>query len=199
MHREEPQPKGWTPIQDAKAAANFLMLAAQSLAAPLEPFLRHRFGPRYFGVPSTIGLFIIPMWMLLWPDEDPRPIMGFWLLFILVQLIARIECVGLAARGHLIHTRYNGHPRLAAIFRKVPERTLKSTHEPWLAIFAGVLALTFSAPLGSYLIAAGVCLAVCASVGEAVDRARALQLHDAWIEQQILAERFREMQRRGGR
>ncbi len=199
MQREEPQPKGWTPIQDAKAAANFLLLAAQSMAAPLEPFLRHHFGSRYFGIPSMLGLFIIPLWMVLWPGEDPRPIMGFWMLFILVQLIARIECVTTAARGRLIHTRYNGRPRLASVFRKTPERTLKSTHEPWLAIVAGALALTFSPPLGSYLIAAGVCLAVCSSVGEAVERARALQLHDAWIEQQVLAERFREMQRRGGR
>lgn len=199
MQRDEPQPKGWTPVQDAKAAATILMLLAQSMASPLEPFLRRRFGSRYFGVPSVIGLFIVPFWMVFWPGEDPRPVIGFWWLFILMQLIARIECVGLACRGPLVHTRSSGRPRLAAIFRRTPERTLKSTHEPWLAILAGVIALAFSPALGSYLILAGFCLAVTARVGEAVERARALQLHDAWLEQQALAERFRAMQRRDGR
>lgn len=193
--RDEPQANGWTPIQDARAAAGIAVLAAQTIAAPLEPFLRRGFGPRYFGLPALLGLFLVPFWMVLWPGEDPRPIVGFWWLFILMQLIARLESVGKRARQRPVHTRYNGTPRLSAIFRGTSEHTLKARHEPWLAILAGAAALPFSLPLGSYLIAAGLCLAVCASVGEAVERARALQLRDAWIEQQLLAERFRAMQR----
>ena len=157
--REEPQTKGWTPVQDAKVAASIAMLVAQAIAAPLEPFLRRGFGPRYFGLPALLGLFLVPFWMVLWPGEDPAPIIGFWWLFILMQLLARLESVSPAARRRLIHTRYNGQPRLAAVFRRTPERTLKAAHEPWLAMLAGAVALAFSGPLGSYLIVAGFCLA----------------------------------------
>lgn len=198
MQRDEPQPKGFTPIQDAKAAAGIAMLVARSIAAPLEPFLRSRFGSRYFGLPSLIGLFTILFWCVLWPGEDPTPMVWFWWLFIAVQLLARLESIGPAARARPVHTRYNGRPRVASVFRKTPERTLKARHEPWLVIAIGLTVLGLSLPLGSYLIAAGFCLAVCAGVSEAAERAVALQLHDAWIEQQLLAERFRDMQR-GGR
>jgi hypothetical protein len=34
---------------------------------------------------------------------------------------------------------------------------------------------------------------------EAVEHARAMQMHDAFIDQQLLGERFREMQRGGHR
>lgn len=194
--RDQPEPKGWTPIEDAQNAASILMLVAQSLAAPVEVFLRTRFGRRYFGVPATIGLFAVPMWMLFWPAEDPTPILVFWLLYLVMQLRARIESIVLAAKSEPVHTRYNGYPRLARFFRKSDERKIKASAEPMLVIVVGAGMLAVSGPLGSYLITAGVSLALVASVIESVERNRALSMRDAWIEQQQLATRFREMQDR---
>lgn len=192
MQGDQPEPRGWTPIEDARIAANFLVLAAQVLAAPVEVFLRRRFGRHYFGIPSGIALLAIPMWHLFWPGEDPGPLMAFWVLFIAMQLRARIEGIAMVARGDVRHTRFNGEPRLARVFKKMPQEKIKAKIEPLVVIGIGVMFLEFSPPLGSYLIAAGCSLAVVAGVIERLTTERALQLHDAWLEQQQEAERFRE-------
>lgn len=197
MPGEQPEPRGWTPIQDARFAANFLVLTAQVLAAPVEVFLRVRFGRHYFGAPSAIALLAIPMWHLFWPGEDPDPLMAFWLLFIVMQLRARIEGIAMVARGDVRHTRFNGEPRLARVFKKMPQEKIKANIEPLVVIGVGVGLLEYSPPLGSYLIAAGCSLAVVAGVIEKLNTARALQLHDVWLEKQHEAERFREFM--GGR
>jgi len=118
---QDEQPKGWTPIQDAQNAASFLVLAAQALSAPVEVCIRTKFGSRYFGVPSLLGFLIISMWMLFWPGQDPQPIFIFWCFYVLMQIRARIESMVLVARGKAVHSRYNGWPRLASIFKKKTE------------------------------------------------------------------------------
>lgn len=195
MADEQPRPKGLTPIQDARAAASFLVLAAQILAAPVEVFLRVRFGRHYFGIPSAVALIVVPMWSIFWPDEDPGPLLIFWGLFILMQLRARVEGIRMSNRGEITHSRYNGYPRLARLFPRMAEEKIKGNIEPWLVMWAGVLMLGLSLPLGSYLVAAGFSLGCVAGLMESVARARARQLHDAWLEQQDQAERFRSMQR----
>lgn len=195
MQNEQPQPKGLTPIQDARAAASFLVLAAQVLAAPVEPILRRRFGRHYFGVPSAIALIALPLWCVFWPQEDPQPLLVFWVLFILMQLAARIEGVRMAVRGEITHSRYNGSPRIARLLPRMSEEKIKGNIEPWLVMVCGVMLLGVSLPLGSYLIAAGISLGCVAGVMESVSRARATQLHDAWLESQEQSARFRNMQR----
>ncbi len=190
---DQPEPKGWTPIEDYQNAFAFLVLAAQSIAAPVEVFLRTRFGRRYFGVPAAIGLFAVPMWMFFWTGEDATPIFVFWVLYLVMQGRARIESILMASRGDLVHTRYNGRPRMERFFRRAGERRVKAVHEPLLTIGIGVFILPVSEPLGSYLITAGICLALVASVIEGVERNRLMSMHDAWLEQQHHAERFRDI------
>lgn len=197
MQQDQQQPKGWTPIQDAQNAASLLLLAAQALAAPVEPILRSRFGSRYFGLPAFLGFLAVPLWMLFWPGEDPGPLLTFWAVYIIMQLRARIGCVWMAAKGDIVHTRYNGRPRLARLFKRTPGHKIKSAVEPWLVVLTGVLMLGVSEPLGSFLMASGFSLMLVASVIESVERSRALTMHDAWLEQQDQAARFRELQERG--
>lgn len=189
----QPQGEGFTPFQDAKQAIAMFVFAAQALAAPVEPFLRTRFGSKYFGMPSLVGMFAVPMWMLFWPGESSTPLMVFWCLYLVMQLRARLESVRMVARGDFVHTRYNGFPRLAKFFTKSSERTIKAGLEPVAVIFTGVMLLPLSEPLGSYLMLAGISLALSHSVMEAVERARALELHDSFIEEQQLSEDFRAM------
>ena len=146
--QHDQEPKGWTPIEDARNVAGLFVLAAQVLSAPVEVFLRTRFGRRYFGFPSFLALFAVPMWMLFWPGEDPRPIMIFWALYVLMQLRARIEGLWMVARGDIVHTRYNGWPCLSRIFKRMSEQTIKGTIEPWLVIAVGMVTLGVSRPLG---------------------------------------------------
>jgi len=195
MTQQQPEIKGWQPLEDTKTALNVAMLAAQALSAPVEVFLRTRFGSRYFGVPAFLGFIAVPMWLLLWPGEDPRPMTVFWAFYILMQLRARVESAAMVRKGDIVHTRYNGRPRLMSLFRKTPELKLKAV-EPWLVMLVGVFLMAVSEALGSYLIAAGFCLALVESTIAAAERARVFQMHDAFLEQQQTAERFRELRRR---
>lgn len=191
--REQPDPKGWTPIEDAQQAASILVLAAQVMAAPVEVILRTRFGRRYFGVPAFLGFLSVPMWMLFWPKGNYTPIFIFWLLLIVMQLRARIESIIMVARGNLVHTRYNGWPRLARVFKNTHEHKLKASIEPAFVMLIGLCFLPLSAPLGSYLIVSGISLGAVAGVIESVERNRTLSMHDAWLEQQDQAARFRDL------
>ncbi len=193
QQQREPSQPGWTPIQDSKQAANVLVFVARALASPVEVFLRKRFGCRYFGVASLGGLVAVPMWMLFWPQDDPRPIMGFWLLYLVMQLRARLESMWMMHRGNIMHSRYNGSSRLARVFPKCSESTIKGGVEPAIVCIIGVLLMTVSEPLGSYLVVAGISLALTNSVIEAVDRVQAIEMHDAFIEQRALSERFRDL------
>ena len=85
---------------------------------------------------------------------------------------------------------------MARVFKRIPEHRIKSAVEPWFVIFAGMLMLGVSEPLGSLLVASGFSLMLVTSVIESVERSRALTMHDAWLEQQDQAARFRELQNR---
>jgi hypothetical protein len=195
MQGQEQQAKGWTPIEDARKGANFAVFALQVLAAPVEVFMRTRFGAKYFGVPSAVALLALPLWMTFWPGEDPQPLLIFWGLYIVMQLRARIECARMVARGDYVHTRYNGWPRLARLFRRMPERHVKIGPETVFVCVAGGLLMAVSPPLGSYLLAAGFSSGLLGSIIDAAERARSMEINDAWIEQQSLADRVREIQR----
>jgi hypothetical protein len=195
QQQEQQQPGGWTPIQDAQKAANWFVLAARVLASPLEVILRKNFGSKYFGIPSAVALFTVPMWALFWPDASPVGLWVLWVLFIVMQLRARLESVRMIAKGEVVHTRFNGSPRLASVFKRMPEQKIKAGLEPLLVFIVGVLLMQVSPPLGSYLMVAAFSLGFNHSVIEAVERAQALEMNDALIEQQSVAERFRNMQR----
>ena len=191
--QQPPPQSGWTPIQDMKQAVNMLVFVAQVLAAPVEVVLRTRFGARYFGTPAFCGLMVVPMWMVFWPGEDPGWLMCFWLLSLVMQLRARMESVVMVARGDFVHSRYNGWPRLAKFFSRSSERTLKGGLEPLVVILTGILLMPLSQPLGSYLVVAGIALALIHSIIESASRVQALELHDSFIEQEQLSGRFRGM------
>lgn len=192
MPQQQEQPQGlWTPIEDAKRAFSFLAFASQVLAHPVEPFLRTRFGSQYFGVAALVAFFVVPMWMVFFPTESPTGIWIFWVLYIVMQLRARIETTRLKAQGEVSHSRYSGWPLLAKAFKSMPESKLKGAIEP-LAVFLTALAvMEGSVPLGSYLIAAAFALAFNNALLDAVEKARVRDLNDTLIEQQQLAERFR--------
>ena len=190
---QEQAQQGWTPFEDAKKAANILVFTAMAVASPVEVFLRTKFGSRYFGLAALGGLFVVPLWSLFWPDASPVGLWVFWGLYLVMQLRARIESARMGARGECVHTRYNGWPRLARLFRKMSEQRIKAGVEPLLVIVAGVCLMPVSQPLGSYLMIAGFALGVTHSVIESVERARALEINDALIEQQQTSERFRAM------
>jgi len=105
----------------------------------------------------------------------------------------------MVSRGDIVHTRFNGVPRLASVLKRTSDDKLKQGIEPMLLMGIGAACLTFSGPLGSYLIAAGFSLSCVESLIRSVDRARTLQIHDAWLEQQHQAKQFRRLREPGNR
>jgi hypothetical protein len=186
----------WTPIQDARKGAYIGLFVSRVVAAPVEVVIRTRFGSQYFGLPALLGLFMMPAWVLFWPDADVRGLMWFWAVHVLMQFRARLEVFRMLRRHEIVHTRYNGRPRLLRILRWMDERQIKAIGEPVFVFLCGVFMMPLSQPLGSYLMVAAFCLGLNHSVIESVEQARALQLNDARIEQESIAERFREIQSR---
>ena len=192
---DEQQVKGWTPIEDARNAANIMVFASRVMTAPVEVIIRKRFGSRYFGLPGFVALFAIPMWMTLWPQESATGIGWFWLLFILMQFRARIEAAWIVRRGDIVHTRYNGRPRVTRLFKRLGEQEIKGRIEPSIVLIIGLAVFVIDRPLGSYLVVASLALSANHGLMIAVDRARALEMNDVLIEQRAISEQFRDMQR----
>jgi hypothetical protein len=189
MQQNEPQES----FAREKQAANVVLFVLMAVAMSLEVFFRRRFGPRYFGLHTVVALLGIPLWMLLWPRESASALLVFWALFVIMILRARVESF---FRGQGEHSRFNGYPWLALILKRTPEWQIKGGAEPLLAFLMGVLLLPLSQPLGSYLMFAALALGACQAITRSVQLARARDLNDALIEQQLNMERFHELRDR---
>lgn len=193
QQQQQPQCDGFTPIQDAKRAANLLVFATQAIASPVEVCIRSKFGPRYFGLAALAGFVVMPMWPLWWPGEDASGIEAFWLWYLLMLVINRTRSLRMASKGEPVHSRYNGWPGLARFFPRTSEAKIKAWIEPLCVFLAGLIVRATDVPLGSYLIVAAIALFFTNGVIAAVERARITELNDALIDQQIVAERFRRL------
>lgn len=192
-----PQPqqgdiKGFTPIEDAKQAANILMMLVQILAAPTEVILRKRFGKKALsGWPPFLALIAIPFWITLCgPECDPRPMWYFMLLFIAMQFRARVESL---VGNYQCHSRYSGQSRLQPLLGRFWDEARVKSFEGLLVIVTGLFLIPYNEALGTFLMASGACMALVVSTQISLDKARTQQMYDAWIEQQQHAEQFREM------
>lgn len=192
---QQTQPNGlWTPIEDAKRALSLLAFVSQVLAHPVEVFLRTRFGSQYFGLAALVAFITLPMWSMFFPAESPVAIWALWAAYVVLLLRARMEATRMRVQGERIHSRYNGQSRLAGLLNSMSEARIKAVAEPIAVILTALAVMEGSAAVGSYLIVAGVALGFNHYLYDAVERAKARELNDAFIEQQQLAERFRGMQ-----
>ena len=62
---------------DVRQAANWVQFIVESWAVSVEVFLRREFGWNYIGAKGAAVLLLVPMFMLLWPEHDPRPLLWF--------------------------------------------------------------------------------------------------------------------------
>jgi preprotein translocase subunit Sec61beta len=135
------------------------------------------------------------MWMMFWPQENATGIAWFWLLFILMQFRARLEAAWMVRRGDIVHTRYNGQPRVARLIKRLDEQEIKGRIEPSIVLIIGLAVLVIDMPLGSYLVVASLALSANHGLMTVIDRARVLEMNDVLIEQRAISEQFRGMQR----
>ena len=88
---------------------------------------------------------------------------------------------------------YTGYPRLWKLAPRASEITVKKYVEPLVAFAVGVTLCAYSPPLGIYVILGAFALMGTVMLSEETQRQRAIEMNDAVIEQQLVAERFRDM------
>lgn len=180
---------------DIRGALVVLLFLARCFAFPAELFLRRpgTFGSRYFGFEVLGGLVRIVFWAALWPGHDPSSLK--WLLLVVLLLLALVRVMTLHRDrpGPRYHTRYGGEPELARLLRRTPEWKVKAL-EPVIVLLAGMSLLRWDEPLGSYVMASAAGLFITGAAGLRFQTIRALDMHDALIEQRDAAERLRRMQ-----
>jgi hypothetical protein len=177
MQQEQNQQE---PFQEMRQSANICVGLAQIMSKMLEVFLRvpGTFGERYLNFQAVFSWLILLVWgPMLFPTEDPRPMLWAWLAATAWLLVHRVA--GLF-RGNAEHSRYWG-------------RSILPPHmEPVVAALTGMITLAFSMPLGSYLLFAGIALGISMSWQESADRARVRAMRDARIEQEWFMRQVEE-------
>ena len=183
--------------QQPRSGMVWVLFLARSLAATVEVFLHDvgTFGERYLGPQAAAGLVLIFVFPAFSKGDDPTPMLVLLCTYVFM-------CVGVRAGivkrrrlgGPQPHSFYSGRPHLMRLFgRRVGEAKIKAVAEPILVWLAGVFLMPVSESLGSYLLLAGFGLVISINVTLHSERQRALDMHDAFMEQRELAERFRKM------
>lgn len=192
--RQQPQAN---PFDGARNALGILLLVSRAFACSVEVFW-HRLGTlgkRYFaGLQTGIAALFIALWPALC-----RPNYDFsWVYFFLGCYF--VACCSHRARiaervkrgGPQPHSRYNGMPWLMRLLPRVGEARIKSAVEPFLTFLVGaVVAGTLSPPVGGYLMVASLGLLISSNIGSGRERQRALDMHDAALDQRSVMDRFR--------
>ncbi|HEX2839349.1 MAG TPA: hypothetical protein VHN77_14625 [Phycisphaerales bacterium] len=200
-NQQSPQPQA-SPLQNLSSAANVLAIAAGTFALFAEVTLfRKNFGARYFN--TWRSLLVIPLLMVFpiaWPREDPRFVYFLLLLFLLSCAWHRLctlrrrwkQLKGLPGAGPIIHSQYNGEPRLARRFPKLGEVTIKRVVEPLVMLGFGLAALTFSPSLGWFFLWCSAGMFVHTQLLYMHHQQQSQDLVDATLESEQLAVRVRE-------
>lgn len=175
------------------SSLGLLSFIAGVFAVSVEVFL-HRsrtFGERYVGLQGVAALLAIPGFSIFWPGYDCTPLLYLLLAYGLRCFWIRMSILWRRSRGGpQVHSYYTGVTRFPRLEARIGERRVKSIVEPAFVILIGAVAHDFSAPLGSYLMLAGVGLLVSTTLSLLLERQRALDLFDASIESRQAAERF---------
>ena len=176
-------------------AGNWLRFLIESWAISVEVFIRKGFGVRYVGSKGAMVLLIVPMVIIFFSQEhDPRPLCWFLLAYLVMCVFRRVGALRRQTLGDTTHSFYSGRPRLMGLFRFLSEVTVKQFVEPLFVALTGAFIGNYNAPLGMYLLIAAACVGVSVFNSEMSVRRRVMEMTDAVNEQQVVAERFREIQ-----
>ena len=191
----QPQPKNRLQQSDASARimAEFIDGIGRSVALTVEVFLHRGFGRRYVGC-GFIGVVIIFLFSLLFPGQDTRVLLGFAALYGALWLVALVN-IGIRRWRHTnrVHSQYNGRPHLWRILPNWKETNVKHA-EALTAFLVGFGVHYLNRPLGDYLMFAAAFVFLRGYNLAMQRRERAIRMNDQVIEQQLVAEQFREMQ-----
>lgn len=185
------------PLEGYRRFLGGIAFVARAFAVSIEVFL-HRadsFGERYLGLQAGAALLLIFFWPVFCErHHDPTPMLCFAGMFVLSCMLVRVRTFLRRRRGGpQPHTRYSGTPELVHRFKRLDEVKVKQTVEPFMTFAIGGVVLNFSPPLGGYLMIASAGLLISNGLAAEYERRRVSDMHDAYLEQRGVAERFRDM------
>lgn len=171
---------------DVQSVLSWIVFISRIGAASVEVFLHRGFGQRYFGVHALLVLVLVPLWSSCWPQHDMRPMTAFLVAYFVMQFAARVGTLHRWFRGTLPHSYYSGAPWIGYLVPWLPEHLVKRFVEPAALFAVGRYVADIDEPLGKYLVFAAGCLLVSASLSHLWLRQRAIDVRDAFIEQQAV-------------
>jgi hypothetical protein len=174
-----------------KDGFQILLVAANIHAACITPLIRHSFGQDRPGVFGLVGLLAMLLYAEIRQDRAMLPYIGIWLVALAGN---RLRTVWMAFRGVADHSHYNGFPWLAMALPFVKREGTARVLEPVLCFLGGQALLGVSVPLGEFVMAGALSLAVLEGVARMSISRRVIAMRNAEIEMRQLAEFYR----RGG-
>jgi hypothetical protein len=186
------QNNGPNPLSDARQAMHWAVLLITAYSTSVEVFLRKGMGPRYLGWQAVGVLLLVPAHTYLMPDFPVDGLLLFLALYLLACVVQRIGMVIDHWRGVVVHSRYNGRPRLMSSNCGMDEPTFKTWVDPFVVGVVGVAVWdSVDRLLGIYLLIATVALHLQGRLCALYETTEQLDLRDAAIEQQQRADLFR--------
>ncbi|QOJ14815.1 MAG: hypothetical protein HRU75_09260 [Planctomycetia bacterium] len=179
-----------------RSFVGMVVFICRALAVSVEVFLHNAgsFGERYLGLQVGAALLIMFVYPLFWEGHDPTPLFIFMGFFLFACLCIRVRTAQRVRRGGpQEHTMYTGTPTLMRRFGRMGEAKVKSIVEPMFVFITGVFTMSLSEPLGGYLMVASVGLLASTHLTIGYERRRAMDMNDAYIDQQNAVDRFRRM------
>ena len=177
---------------DAETTMNIAMFLVHVYATPPELLLHRRLGERYYGM-NTLGVVLAILFhAYLFRGYDVDLLMSMIPCYLLVLFAQRLFTFEAKRRGLVEHSYYSGYPIFLGKRSRMDEVTFKTWVEPFLVAAVGLFYLSFNQPAGSFILTCGLALRIKMAMASKLHRSRLLDMHDALIEQQIRAERFRQ-------
>jgi hypothetical protein len=184
-NQQAPQPEG-------RLLAGLIQGICRSIALTVEVFLHGGFGCRYVGC-GFMGVVLIYGFSLWFPPQEILPLLWYGAIYGILWLIATANVLIRWWRGRSrMHSLYAGRPLLWRVIPTWKETNVKQV-EALAVILLGLGVHCLSRPLGDYLMLAATLVFLRAYGFAAEQRSRAVELNDSVIEQQLVAERFRDV------
>lgn len=173
--------------------AGLVLFLVNTWATSIEVFIRANFGERYLGLQAAAVFLLVPIYCGVKQATDYGMMSLYLFIYLFLCFVHRQTIRRRRRRGLSCHSYYDGTPALWKLCPWCSELTVKRYAEPAVVITSGLLLIPASEPVGMYLLIGGLCMGFSTGVCCVQQDVRLLDLNDSILDQQILAERLREV------
>lgn len=189
---------GRTPpqIRPGLTFNGWLIVIVEAFSFSVEAFLRRGFGCRYIDRQAALAPMLMSLFVVLSPPDDQAPMLCFLLAYLVMAAWQWTLARWRLLRGDDEHSRYSGWPRCLRAHLAHREHRIKKYFEPFAVICISGLIGEHSPCMAAYLAVSAACLFVSGQRAEGWMRRRVIDMNDAVVEQQHVAERFQTLNQR---